>query len=413
MVITTRMTAAIAIAAALALAAAGTAAAKVEGDTIVLGAALSLTGKYSTNGKHVKNGYDLAVKLINDRGGVKVGAKRYKISVRYYDDESTSVRGAQLAERLIKQDGVKFMLGPYSSGLTKAVAPITEKHKIPMVQGNGASRGLFNKGYKYMFAVLSTSELYLSSVIGLAAEQAKRDGRDPSKLRIAIVVENDPFSLDVRAGVLDDAKRRGMKVVIDERMPRDFSDLTPALTKIKALKPDVFAASGHSKGAALVIRQAAQQRVNAPIMAVTHCESGKVNDKAKFGNAAEGVLCPAQWVPELTYKDKWFGLASQYASIFKAAYGYVPPYQAAESTAAVLVWVDALERAGAFGVDKVRAALVATDLQTFFGYVKFDGTGKNTRKPMVLRQIQNGEFKLVAPAKWATSKLVFPRALPK
>ncbi len=156
--------------------------AKVEGDTIIFGAAVSFTGKYSTNGKHTKNGYDLAVKRINEKGAVTVGGKSYKIAVKYYDDESTPARGAQLAERLIKQDSIKFILGPYSSGMTKAMAPITEKYKIPMIEGNGASRSLFNKGYKYLFAVLSTSEQYLAESINLAAEQAKKAGRDPSSV---------------------------------------------------------------------------------------------------------------------------------------------------------------------------------------------------------------------------------------
>src|SRR4051794_16502681 len=101
-----------------------------QGDTIVLGAAVSLTGKYSTNGKNTRDGYDLAVERINETGGVKVGGKSYKLKVLYYDDESTSARGAQLVERLISQDNVQFILGPYSSGLTKAIAPVTEKYKI-------------------------------------------------------------------------------------------------------------------------------------------------------------------------------------------------------------------------------------------------------------------------------------------
>ena len=105
--------------------------AKVEGDTIVLGAAVSLTGKYSSNGVHTQNGYNLAVERINSMGGVKVKGKNYKFKIIYYDDESNSGRAAQLAERLIKQDGVQYMLGPYSSGLTKAMAPVTEKYKIP------------------------------------------------------------------------------------------------------------------------------------------------------------------------------------------------------------------------------------------------------------------------------------------
>ena len=104
--------------------------AKVEGDYIVLGSAISLTGKYSSNGVHTQNGYNMAVDRINKMGGVKVGGKSYKFEIIYYDDESNPKRAAQLAERLIKQDGVHYMLGPYSSGLTKAIAPRTRNIKF-------------------------------------------------------------------------------------------------------------------------------------------------------------------------------------------------------------------------------------------------------------------------------------------
>ncbi|HUF86753.1 MAG TPA: ABC transporter substrate-binding protein, partial [Thermohalobaculum sp.] len=192
-------------------------------DTLTLGAAISLTGKYSTNGHHAKNGYDFAITKINDAGGVKVGDKTYMLEVLYYDDESTPARGAQLAERLIAQDNVDFMLGPYSSGMTKAIAPVTEKYKIPMVEAEGASRSLFNKGYRYMFAVLSTSELYLASAIDLAAGVAEKEGKSPSDVTVALAFENDPFSQDVRAGVLEDMKKYGMQAVIDDQLPRDLS----------------------------------------------------------------------------------------------------------------------------------------------------------------------------------------------
>ena len=82
------------------------ASAKVEGDVIVLGSVVSFTGKYSTSGTHTKNGYDLAVKRINEAGGVKVGGKSYKFRIKYYDDKSKSADAAKLAERLIRQDGI-------------------------------------------------------------------------------------------------------------------------------------------------------------------------------------------------------------------------------------------------------------------------------------------------------------------
>ena len=382
---------------------------QVTGDTIVLGAAVSLTGKYTTAGNHTRKGYDLAVEMINERGGVRVGDRSYQLEVLYYDDESTPARGAQLAERLISQDGVRFMLGPYSSGLTQAIAPVTEQHKVPMVEGNGASRALFNKGYRYLFAVLSTSEQYLEEAINLAAEQAVAQGKDPASLKIAIAIENDPFSQDIRAGVVADAKRHGMKVVIDDKLPRELNDMTATLIKVKAVRPDVLLVSGHSKGAALLVRQIAELKVNAPIVALTHCESAQVTDRERFGNAADGILCAAQWAPTLTYRDDLFGSAADYADLFEAEFGYRPPYQAAQSSAAVMVWADALRRAGSFETEAVRAALAATDMQTFYGNVRFDETGKNVAKPMVLRQIRDGEYRVVAPTAWASHELLFPR----
>ncbi|MDH3638405.1 MAG: amino acid ABC transporter substrate-binding protein [Gammaproteobacteria bacterium] len=387
----------------------GAAHAKVEGDKIILGSALSETGKYSTNGIHAKNGYNLAVKRINDMGGVKVGGKSYQLEVKYYDDESTPARGAQLAERLIKQDGVQFMLGPYSSGLTKAIAPVSEKYGIPMVEAEGASRSLFTQGFKYLFAVLSTSEQYLASAIDLAAELAVKSGKKPSDVKIAMAFENDPFSLDVRAGVVDDAKKHGMQIVIDDKLPRDLSDMSATLTKVKAVKPDLLVVSGHSKGAATAARQLQEMKVDVPMVAMTHCEAAKVTDK--FGPSTNGILCPTQWAETLSYKDKYFGSAGEFDKAFKAAFdGYKNvPYQSAQAAAAVLVWKDAFERANSFDRDKLRDALSQTDLETFYGRIKFSEAGNNIAKPMVLRQIQNGVYNVVAPSKWASHEVEYPR----
>jgi len=396
------------LAAALAaLLAAGVAPGALAADgTIVLGAAVSLTGKYSTNGKNTQDGYNLVVKTINDKGGIKVGNKHYDLKVVYYDDESTSARGAQLAERLISQDHVNFVLGPYSSALTKAIAPITEKYKIPMVEGNGADRGLFTQGYKYMFAVLNTSDYYLRSAVTILADEAKKAGRDPKSLKIAIAIENDNFSQDVRDGIEEDAKKYGMKVVIDDKLPADLNDMSATLTKVKALKPDALMISGHEKGAVLGIRQVAAEKVYVPMLALTHCDSAEITEK--FGKDADYAFCGSQWDVSMTYTDRWFGNSQKYAAMFKQAFNYDPPYQAAESTASVEVFADAIERAGSLDKDKVRDALAKTDMMTFFGPVKFDATGKNIAKSMVMYQVQHEKYVVVAPAKWAAAKPIYP-----
>ena len=128
---------------------------------------LSLTGKYASNGQNTQNGYEFAVKKINDAGGVTVRGKCYHFKVKYYDDESTPARAAQLIDRLIDQDKIQYILGPYSSPMTKAILPVIEKYKIPLVQSEAASRSLFTQGYKYQFGIIATSEKYLSPVVDL------------------------------------------------------------------------------------------------------------------------------------------------------------------------------------------------------------------------------------------------------
>lgn len=378
-------------------------------DTLVLGSAISITGKYSQEGKNAKDGYDFAVKKINDAGGVKVGGKTYKLEVKYYDDESTPARTAQLLERLINQDGIKYMLGPYGSGPTKAAAPVVEKYKIPMVEAEGASRSLFTQGYKYMFAVLSTSEQYLAPVVDLAAELAKKHNKNPKGLKIGMAFENDPFSLDVREGVIDEAKKYGMKVVVDDKMPRDLSDISATLTKIKAVKPDILLFSGHTKGALTATRQMKEMGVNASIVGITHCESADIT--SKFGGASEGILCPTQWAETLKYKDKLFGTAMDYNNAFLKAHPEYKevPYQVAEASAAIEVWADAFRRTKKLSTEALRDALAATKMETFYGHVKFDNTGKNVGKPMVLRQVQDEKYVVVAPTKYAAQTVEYPR----
>jgi branched-chain amino acid transport system substrate-binding protein len=373
--------------------------AKVVGDKIVLGAAVSLTGKYATNGEHTQRGYDLGAKIINEAGGVKVGGKTYQLEIQYYDDESNSAKAAALAQRLIEQDGVEYMLGPYGSGLTIAIAPVTEKFGVPMVEANGASRALFTKGYKYLFAVLNSADQYLNSAVDLMAEKKKN-------ATVAMAFEQDAFSLDVKLGVMDRVKANGMKVVIDDALPKELNDMTATLQKVKALKPDLLIVSGHSKGAMTGVKQITDLKVDVPMIAMTHCDAAAINKN--LGGGGDYVLCAAQWHKSLAYKDSFFGSGKDYAKLFESIYKYDPPYQAAESSAALLVYKEAFERANSFDKDKVRDALAQTDMQTFYGPIKFNAAGQNTSKPMVLFQVQDGKNNVVAPVKWAEAKLIYP-----
>ena len=113
----------------------------------------------------------------------------------------------------------------------------------------------------------------------------------------------------------------------------------------------------------------------------------------------------------LAYKDEVFGTAEDFAKEFKDAYNYEAPYQSAQSAAAVHVFAEAFKRAQSLDPEKVRDALAATELQSFYGPVKFDASGRNVAKSVVLSQVQGGKYVVVSPAKWAAGKPVIPPAL--
>ena len=190
-----------------------------------------------------------------------------------------------------------------------------------------------------------------------------------------------------------------MKVVIDDKLPADLSDMSATLTKVKALKPDLLIVSGHSKGAATAVKQVNDMKVDVPMFALTHCEAADV--VGKFGAGADDILCATQWAETLSYTDELFGTAAEFDSLFKQTYAdyTTVPYQSAQAAAAVMVWKDAFERAQSFDTDKVRDAIAATDMMTFYGGIKFSAAGNNIAKPMVLRQIQGGAVQRGRPVR--------------
>ena len=109
--------------------------------TVRMGAALSETGQYAVEGRDSRQGYDTWVKWVNeDYGGLEIDGRRYAAEIIYYDDESDADTAANLVQKLIDEDRVDFLLGPYSSGLTTGASAIAEANNVIMVEGNGTLR---------------------------------------------------------------------------------------------------------------------------------------------------------------------------------------------------------------------------------------------------------------------------------
>ena len=119
-----------------------------------------------------------------------------------------------------------------------------------------------------------------------------------------------------------------------------------------------------------------------------------------LGNDANYVLGGTQWSPTAKYKGApgFYSTSQEYAKAFAAKYGHEPDYHNAESSAGCLAFQYAIEKAGSLDPEKVRDALAALDVVTFYGLLKFDSRGINVYKPMAVNQIQNGGLVTVWPS---------------
>jgi branched-chain amino acid transport system substrate-binding protein len=368
--------------------------------TILLGAAVSETGRYAREGKDTRQGYDLWAEWVNNEyGGIKVGDERYKVEIVYYDDEGDADTAANLVERLITEDEVNFLLGPYSSGLTMSTSAIAERYGMIMVEGNGASEDIFTRGFQNIFAVLTPAGNYTQSALKSLSDMGAKS--------VVIAYEDTAFPTSVGQGAVQWAEEYGMEVLAVETYPVEVADVSAIMTKFRDLEPDVFVGGGHFNDALLFINAAKELGFNPGALIITVGPSNP-DFVTEVGSAANYIIGPTQWEATMSWEDEYFGTAADYAARYEAMWGEPPTYQAAESTATALALHVAIENAGSLEMDAVRQALFDLDIVTFYGPINFDETGKNGGKPMGAIQIQDGVIHVVAPAETAVSDLQYP-----
>lgn len=358
---------------------------------IKIGAAVSLTGAYATEGAEVRDGYVLWAERVNEVG-LDVGGVVHRVELVVRDDESSPATVATVVDRLIAKDGVRFMLGPYSSVLTKAACAVTERHGVIMIQGNGSAEELFANDFKFMFGVQAPSKAYAEVALELLFARGAR--------RIAMAYENTLFPVSVARGVRDTAKDLGMEVVGDVMFPEGVTaaTVTSILGTFNSAAPDVFVCCGYTDASRLFVTTA--PAVNfAPRAMLLTVGPGNPAFVAAMGKAAENLLSPTQWHRSMDFRDGVFGSAAAYADRFQRRFGRPASYQAAESTACGVVLQLALERAASLETSVVREALARLDAMTFFGPVRFDASGQNVAKKMGVTQVLGGEIELVDAAK--------------
>jgi len=371
--------------------------------TITIGASVPLTGSIAKEGILTKEGYQFCQEKVNALSTSTIGGKQKKIEIIFQDDTSKPDIAAQNLSKF-NDKGIKLILSSYGSANVNAQAAVVELNKQTMVDSGGADNAIFNKGYTRTFNVMSPATEYASSMVKAIAELAK-----PRPVTIAFLSADDGFSKTVTAGGVATAKALGFTVIGPEYFPNATSDVSAALNKIKAAKPDVIMGSVHFVEGVALIKQSKELGVVPKSFAET--VAPPILDFATtLGPLAENVLGSAQWTSTAKGQDRYFGTAKSYDAEFKARFGHQATYHNAEASAACLAMVYAIEKAKSIDPDKVRTALSTLDTLSFFGRIKFDSTGQNTFKPMSVIQIQKGKIVTVWPRRDAEAKMLWPYA---
>ena len=358
---------------------------------IKIGASMSVTGTYAKPGTYQKQGYDVCIDELNAKGGL-LGRK---VELVIYDDQSTPATAVRLYEKLITEDKVDAVMGPYSSAVSEAVANVTEKYKKVMVAPLAATTSIFKKGRKYIFMVITPAENYLDGLIDMAAKRGLKT--------VAIINEDTLFPKASAAGTAETAKKKGMQVVLQEAYPKGNTDFSALLVKIKAVNPDVIAAGTYFDDAVAITRQMKELNVNPKMFGLTvGGDLPEFYDLLKQN--AEYIYGSTQWDESLPYPGQKEFLAA-YRAKFK---GQEPSYHTAAGYAGCLIYAEAVKKAGTLDADKVRDQLLKMEIRTAFGDYKIEPDGFQIAHKMVMLQWQDGKRIVVWPDDLANGKMRYP-----
>jgi branched-chain amino acid transport system substrate-binding protein len=347
---------------------------------IVLGASVQLTGPVANTGRYYRDAYELAVEKINAAGGVKVGGEKQKVVLKIYDNQSDVNLSVRQYTQLVSQDKVNFLLGPFASNFALADSAVSEKYKIPMVQGGGASDQIFSRNFKYIFGTLAPASNYFGSTIDMLK------GLNPAPKSIALLYADDAFDVSVAEGTRPRLKDAGFTVAMDERYSTNATDFNSLLSQIRSKNIDAVLVAGHETEILNFVRQAKSLAVAPKMYSFTVGVPSEDFRKA-LGKDADYAFGMTAWLPSAAQKDRWFGDAEQFATAYKAKFGYEPDYHAASGVADVEAIVQAIEDAGGTDPAKVRDALAKVKFDSLYGPIAFAANGQ-IDLPQTVIQVQ-------------------------
>ena len=387
--------------------------AKALPDEIVVGVVQPLTGSFAVFGKEGQIGAELAIKHINEAGGIKsMGGKKLRIVV---EDAGGTADSAKLAtESMISKNRPVAILGEYISRFVMAASEVTDREKVILI-ADALVPLVTQMGRQYLFRPGPNANNHGAMAYQFVKETAAAAGVEIKTL--AILNEDSANGRANSLGATEAALIDKFPIVTTLEYPYDITDATQIVQQLEKANPDVIIHTPYFNDA-IVFGKAFKETGYYPKFIAGAGASGYVDPAsiAALGDAAEGISMTFSYNPAKdTPQNKKF------VGEYKATYGYIPTEGAGMNYYDAMVLYEALEYSGTnfpddpLNPDNLRASFLALDLtsgpavETYPGnQIKFDATGQNLFPGVVVLQVQNGQPVVVYPPDDAEAKPVFP-----
>ncbi|MGH7043657.1 MAG: amino acid ABC transporter substrate-binding protein [Acetobacteraceae bacterium] len=369
---------------------AGTALPAAAASPIVIGGTVSETGALAEDAEFQIKGMQLAVADANAHGGW-LGRK---LDFKVYDDKSNAGTAVLLYTRLITDDHVDLLVGPYSSGVTQAVAPLINKYHMATIEPGASMPDIYVKGNKWNIQGTASSLTYLEELLPIAKQHGAKT--------VAVLALKSAFTLDCAHARIDQAKQLGMKVVYQTTYSLPSPDFAAIGLAIKQAHPDVVIGCTYFPDAVGITKALHDQGFAPKFLGETVGSIEPAFGKA-LGPLVNGIFGNTSWWPNF----KTTGSAAIVAR-YKAKYHEAPDYHAITGYAAIQTLGAAVKATGSLDQTKLRDWLLHHSVTTVLGTFKVNANGLSTGYGQYLIQWQGGAMKVITPPEFAQAKALVP-----
>ena len=378
-----------------------------ESAAIKVGVVLPTTGREGKPGTYQKEGIELAIKQINDTGGVQVGNRKLPMKEVFYDDGSDSAKSAQLTERAMSSDGVTAVIGGYSTALGEAESVMPDRYQTPWITPGAAASSIFAHGYQFAFGTLSPVDLLgytTAEFLGSLVDQ----GKLKKGLKVALALENTDHGVDYGHGIERWLKEHPgyFNVVFSEKFDLGGTDFSGLLQKVKQAKADIFLADAHLQDYITMQRQYIQSGMHHEM--ISYGARGPEADARKaLGDGVDYIFAGIWWSDKLPYPQ-----VKKFSDDYQAFTGHkVDSWYAATSYEAVRALATAITAAGSLDKTAIRDQLRKLDMKDSLvpGQVlKFGANGQVGYPFVIVQNKPEAKVDIVYPKDAATGEVIAP-----